>query len=212
MRACMHGMLGLYARMHALIPACGHACMACMGCLQMLIVWFASVCQIRYPVRRHPCRRPWRICRQQIPCGGHDDAAVALCRHHWPHVHQGYVIPTPHVFLFAVRVWMKRQQSGSETLDFKDWVCGRETQLSDNHIRSQHTHTPNHAHSNTRTPSTTHQRYRPPTLSTDMFNRLAVFHAAGLLMGINLGPLLAQVAFNRPDIIITALTGCNIYT
>jgi len=41
----------------------------------------------------------------------------------------------------------------------------------------------------------------------DMFNRLAVFHAAGLLMGINLGPLLAQVAFNRPDIIITALTG-----
>ena len=43
--------------------------------------------------------------------------------------------------------------------------------------------------------------------SIDMFNRLAVFHAAGLLMGINLGPLLAQVAFHRPDLIITALTG-----
>merc|ERR1711934_688768 len=41
----------------------------------------------------------------------------------------------------------------------------------------------------------------------DVFNRLAVFHAAGLLMGINLGPLLAQVAFYRPDIILTALLG-----
>lgn len=34
-----------------------------------------------------------------------------------------------------------------------------------------------------------------------------MFHAAGLLMGINLGPLLAQVAFYRPDIILTALLG-----
>jgi FtsH-binding integral membrane protein len=42
---------------------------------------------------------------------------------------------------------------------------------------------------------------------SDVYNRLAVFHAAGLLMGINLGPLLGQVAFYRPDIIITALTG-----
>jgi len=41
----------------------------------------------------------------------------------------------------------------------------------------------------------------------DIFNRLAVFHAAGLLIGINLGPLLTQIAFHRPDIIITALTG-----
>jgi FtsH-binding integral membrane protein len=40
-----------------------------------------------------------------------------------------------------------------------------------------------------------------------MYNRLAIFHAAGLLMGINLGPLLAQVAFHRPDLVITALTG-----
>ena len=45
------------------------------------------------------------------------------------------------------------------------------------------------------------------TLWADMYNRLAVFHAAGLLMGINLAPLLAQVAFYRPDLIITALTG-----
>lgn len=41
----------------------------------------------------------------------------------------------------------------------------------------------------------------------DVFNRLAVFHAAGLLIGINLGPLLAQIAFRRPDIIVTAFTG-----
>jgi hypothetical protein len=36
-----------------------------------------------------------------------------------------------------------------------------------------------------------------------------VFHAAGLLIGINLGPLLTQIAFHRPDIIITALTGTD---
>eukprot|EP00802_Teleaulax_amphioxeia_P006563 Tamp_06567.p1 GENE.Tamp_06567~~Tamp_06567.p1 ORF type:complete len:258 (+),score=58.98 Tamp_06567:298-1071(+) len=45
------------------------------------------------------------------------------------------------------------------------------------------------------------------TFVADMYNRLAIFHAAGLLMGINLGPLLAQVAFHRPDLVITALTG-----
>jgi FtsH-binding integral membrane protein len=42
-----------------------------------------------------------------------------------------------------------------------------------------------------------------------MYNRLAVFHAAGLLVGINLGPLLAQIAFHRPDVIITALAGAH---
>lgn len=59
------------------------------------------------------------------------------------------------------------------------------------------------------THTNTHVNAHVRTRLADMLNRLAVFHAAGLLIGINLGPLLAQVAFNRPDLIITALTGCK---
>ena len=55
---------------------------------------------------------------------------------------------------------------------------------------------------------TTHYcEFRVACATADVFNRLAVFHAAGLLIGINLGPLLAHVAFYRPDIILTALLG-----
>jgi len=39
----------------------------------------------------------------------------------------------------------------------------------------------------------------------DTANRLAVFCATGLLMGINLGPLMEQVAYIAPEIIVTAL-------
>ncbi len=46
----------------------------------------------------------------------------------------------------------------------------------------------------------------------DIYNRLAVFHVTGLLVGCNLSPMLVAVAMFRPDIIITALLGtCVIF-
>mmetsp|Transcript_16335 Transcript_16335/g.39842 ORF Transcript_16335/g.39842 Transcript_16335/m.39842 type:complete len:242 (+) Transcript_16335:128-853(+) len=41
----------------------------------------------------------------------------------------------------------------------------------------------------------------------DVYNRLAVFHAAGLLMGCNMGPLVNHAIDFAPDIVITALMG-----
>uniref|UniRef100_A0A7S0YQH9 Bax inhibitor 1 n=1 Tax=Hemiselmis tepida TaxID=464990 RepID=A0A7S0YQH9_9CRYP len=50
------------------------------------------------------------------------------------------------------------------------------------------------------------------TMIKDLYNRLAIFHAVGLLMGCNLGPLVNQVAAFRPDIVMTAAMGtCTIF-
>mmetsp|Transcript_7290 Transcript_7290/g.14143 ORF Transcript_7290/g.14143 Transcript_7290/m.14143 type:complete len:254 (-) Transcript_7290:191-952(-) len=46
----------------------------------------------------------------------------------------------------------------------------------------------------------------------DLYNRLAIFHAVGLLMGANMGPLVNTVAQFRPDIVMTAAMGtCTIF-
>ena len=50
------------------------------------------------------------------------------------------------------------------------------------------------------------------TIWADTYNRLAIFHAAALLMGSNMGPLISSVAMFRPDIVVTAVMGtCMVF-
>lgn len=44
----------------------------------------------------------------------------------------------------------------------------------------------------------------------DTANRLAIFSATGLLLGINLGPLVEQAVFIAPEAIVTALMGAGL--
>jgi hypothetical protein len=45
-----------------------------------------------------------------------------------------------------------------------------------------------------------------------VYNKLAVFHAAGLLMGCNIGPLVNTMIYYQPDLVITALMAtCTIF-
>ena len=49
-------------------------------------------------------------------------------------------------------------------------------------------------------------------MCADLYNKLALFHAAGLLMGVNMGTLVSTVLHHRPDIVMTALMGtCSIF-